>query len=87
MDKKLQFDFKVMQQIVKQIGFIDSFKGHWTAIEQKENRYLKELRYMATIESTGSSTRIEGATLTDEEVGLIVEFLKTLTGELNGKPL
>jgi cytochrome c peroxidase len=28
-----------------------------------------------------------GRHLTDEEVGLIVEFLRTLTGELNGKPL
>jgi len=28
-----------------------------------------------------------GRELSNEEVGLIVEFLKTLTGELNGKPL
>jgi cytochrome c peroxidase len=28
-----------------------------------------------------------GRHLTDQEVELIVEFLKTLTGELNGKPL
>lgn len=76
MDKKLQFGFKEMQQIVKQIGFIDSFKGQWTAIEQKENRYLKELRYMATIESIGSSTRIEGATLTDKEVEKLLKSVK-----------
>jgi cytochrome c peroxidase len=28
-----------------------------------------------------------GRRLTDQEVELIVEFLETLTGELNGKPL
>jgi cytochrome c peroxidase len=28
-----------------------------------------------------------GRHLTDQEVDSIVEFLKTLTGELNGKPL
>jgi len=28
-----------------------------------------------------------GRKLTSEEIDLIVEFLKTLTGELNGKPL
>jgi cytochrome c peroxidase len=28
-----------------------------------------------------------GRHLTDQEVAAIVEFLKTLTGELNGKPL
>ncbi len=76
MEKKLQFGFKEMQQVLKQIGFIDSFKGQWTAIEQKENRYLKELRHMATIESIGSSTRIEGATLTDGEVEKLLKSVK-----------
>jgi Fic family protein len=76
MDKKLRFDFKVTQQIVKQISIIEVFKGRWSAIEQKENRYLKELRYMATIESIGSSTRIEGATLSDEEVKKLLKSIK-----------
>ena len=65
-----------MQQVLKQISFIESFKGQWTAIEQKGNRYLKELRYMATIESIGSSTRIEGATLTDKEVEKLLKSVK-----------
>jgi len=76
MDKKLQFDFKTMQQVLKQIGFIDSFKGQWRAIEQKENQYLKQLKHLATIESTGSSTRIEGATLNDEEVEKLLKSVK-----------
>jgi Fic family protein len=65
---KLNFDFKTNQQIIKLISFIDSFKGKWKIVEQKENVYLKELRKIATIESIGSSTRIEGAQLTNEEI-------------------
>ena len=64
MDKfqnKLNFDFKTNQQILKLISYIDSFKGKWNIVEQKENVYLKELRKIVTIESIGSSIRIEGA--------------------------
>ena len=58
---KLSFDFKTNQRIINLISYIDSFKGKWNIVEQKENNYLKELRKIATIESIGSSTRIEGA--------------------------
>jgi Fic family protein len=37
---------------------------------------LKELRRIATIESIGSSTRIEGATMTDEEVQQLLKDVK-----------
>lgn len=57
------------------IGAIDAFNGKWNVLEENENRYLKELRYIATIESIGSSTRIEGATLTDKK---IEELLKNI---------
>ncbi len=79
MDKfinKLSFDFSTNQQILKLIGIIDSFKGKWNITERQENRYLKELRKIATIESIGSSTRIEGATLTDIEVKELLSNLK-----------
>ena len=69
MDKfigKLNFDFKTNQQVLKLISYIDSFKGKWNIVEQKENVYFKELRNIATIESSGSSTRIEGAQLSNE---------------------
>ena len=76
MENKLNFDFKTTQQVIQQIGLIDSFKGRWTAIEKKEHRYLRELKRIATIESTGSSTRIEGATLTDKEVENLLKHVK-----------
>jgi len=74
--KKINFNFKTNQLILKIISQIDLFKGKWNIIEQKENKYLKELRRIATIESIGSSTRIEGSTLTDEEVKKLLTNIK-----------
>ncbi|MFK7946638.1 MAG: Fic family protein [Saprospiraceae bacterium] len=76
MESKLIFDFKTNQQILKQIAFIDSFKGKWTGLEIKESIYLKELKQIATIESIGSSTRIEGSTMTDDEVKNLIDSVK-----------
>lgn len=79
MDKylnKLNFDFKTNQRIIKLISEIDLYKGKWNSIEKQENIYLKELRKIATIESIGSSTRIEGATLTDQEIKDLLNDIK-----------
>ncbi|MBE8719774.1 Fic family protein [Sphingobacterium pedocola] len=79
MDKfiqKLNFDFITNQRVLQLVGYIDSFKGKWNSAEKQENRYLKELRKIATIESIGSSTRIEGATLTDKEVQELLNDIK-----------
>jgi Fic family protein len=58
------------------IAAIDEYRGKWNIIEKRENRYLKELRRIATIESIGSSTRIEGATMTDEEIKHLLKDVK-----------
>lgn len=76
MEQKLAFSSEVFQQIIKQLSVIDSFKGNWESIELKHSKHLKELRKIATIESIGSSTRIEGATLTDEEVEKLLKSVK-----------
>lgn len=76
MESKLTFDFKTNQQIIKKIAFIDSFKGKWTGLEVSESIYLKELKQIATIESIGSSTRIEGSTMTDGEVKQLINSVK-----------
>ncbi len=73
---KLTFDFQTNQLILKSISFIDSFKGKWNIVESKENIFLKELRKIATIESIGSSTRIEGSQLTNEEIKQLLENVK-----------
>lgn len=76
MDNKYQFDFQTTQEIIKKIGYIDSFKGKWESIQREENKYLKELKKLATIQSIGSSTRIEGATLSNEEIATLIENLE-----------
>jgi Fic family protein len=54
--------------LVKLIAEIDEFKGRWEALKAFSPDHLNALRKMATIESVGSSTRIEGAKLSDAEV-------------------
>lgn len=76
MNRKLDFDSPVHQKINRLLGVIDTFKGSWKVLEQTKSGYLKELRKIATIESTGSSTRIEGATLTDREVEKLLKSVK-----------
>lgn len=76
MKHKLEFTGEVFQQIMKHLSIIDRFKGNWEAVELKDSKHLKELRKIATIESIGSSTRIEGATLTDAEVEKLLKSVK-----------
>ena len=55
------------------------FKGRWTVIETLAPERLSGLRRIATIESVGSSTRIEGAKLSDAEVEKLLAGLQTKT--------
>lgn len=73
---KLDFNFETNQKVLKLIAQIDSYKGKWNSIEKIENTYLKELRKIATIESIGSSTRIEGSSLSDKEVEKLLNDIK-----------
>jgi Fic family protein len=72
----MAFSSAVYQQLMQQLSIVDSFKGNWQAIELQHSKHLKELRKIATIESIGSSTRIEGATLTDGEVEKLLKTVK-----------
>ena len=59
---------KITNEILALIAEIDEFKGTWRAIGRIAPERLSSLRRVATIESIGSSTRIEGAKLSDREV-------------------
>jgi Fic family protein len=74
--KKLNFDFITNQRVMQLIAAIDEYRGKWNEVEKSENRYLKELKKIAVIESIGSSTRIEGSTMTDEEIKELLKDLK-----------
>ena len=50
------------------IAELDEFKGSWTGFERLQPEQLKALRRVSTIESVGSSNRIEGNRLSDTEV-------------------
>ncbi|MEM9391016.1 MAG: Fic family protein [Bacteroidota bacterium] len=76
MHTKLDFESAVHQQINQLISAVDTFKGSWKVLEQTKSSYLKELRKIATIESIGSSTRIEGSTLTNAEVEKLLRSVK-----------
>jgi Fic family protein len=56
------------QDLLQTIGKLDEFKGRWEALGTLAPARLTALRKIATIESVGSSTRIEGARLSDDEV-------------------
>jgi len=59
---------QVTQELLALLSEIDEFKGAWRALGTIAPERLNALRRVATIESIGSSTRIEGSRLTDREV-------------------
>lgn len=65
----------VTQELLKLIAEIDEFKGKWEALKNLSPERLRQLRKVATIESIGSSTRIEGAKLTDMQVETLLSNL------------
>lgn len=60
-------DIPITQELLLLIAAIDEFKGKWRALNIAPD-WLAALRKIATIESVGSSTRIEGARLSDRQV-------------------
>lgn len=65
----------ITQELLLLIAEIDEFKGTWTSLRTLAPERLAALRHVATIESIGSSTRIEGARLSDREVEALLSGL------------
>ncbi len=59
---------QITQELLALLSELDEFKGAWRALGTLAPDRLKALRRIATIESIGSSTRIEGSKLSDREV-------------------
>lgn len=66
----------ITPQILKLIAEIDEFKGAWRALGTLAPERLSALRRVATIESIGSSTRIEGSKLSDRQVEQLLSNLE-----------
>ena len=67
----------ITNTVLKLISQLDEFKGAWQAIGRIAPERLSSLRHVATIESIGSSTRIEGAKLSDREIEQLLSNLET----------
>jgi Fic family protein len=67
---------RITPEILSVIAEIDEFKGAWRAIGRIAPERLSSLRRVATIESIGSSTRIEGAKLSDRDVERLLANLQ-----------
>ena len=67
---------QITPELLSLISRIDEFKGAWRALGTLAPERLSALRRVATIESIGSSTRIEGSKLSDREVERLLSNLE-----------
>ena len=69
--------FVITPEMLLLIGEIDEFKGAWQLLGRLTPDRLQALRKVATIESIGSSTRIEGVKLSDQEIEKLLSNLES----------
>tara|TARA_R110000751_G_scaffold8822_2_gene33919 strand:+ start:986 stop:1798 length:813 start_codon:yes stop_codon:yes gene_type:complete len=67
----------ITTEMLSLISGTDEYEGAWRAISTLRSDRLSALRRVATIESIGSSTRIEGSRLSDREVEQLLSNLET----------
>lgn len=72
-DKRLAH---ITSEILTKIARIDELKGRWVGGLQLNPQTLGRLKRSVLVTSTGSSTRIEGAKLSDEEVESLMRGVK-----------
>ena len=73
-----QSDILLTMDIVMNLNAIEAFKSEWANKEKNMSPdFLNTLRNIGAFESIGSSTRIEGSTLTNEEVETLLNGLST----------
>ena len=70
-------NYQISMRALKLIGELDEFKGAWQLLSAISPERLATLKHIATIESIGSSTRIEGSSLSNEEVERVLSGLST----------
>src|ERR1700682_945937 len=67
---------QITADLLELLSEIDEFKGAWRGLGTLAPDRLSALRRVATIESIGSSTRIEGSKLSDREVEKLLANLE-----------
>ena len=68
---------KITPQMLAVIAELDEFKGAWAGLARLRPEQLKALEKVSTIESIGSSNRIEGNKLSDKEVEKLLSCIDT----------
>jgi Fic family protein len=68
---KIELDWNTLRLLSE----LDKFDSQWERISKIEGSSLQQLKSLATIQSIGSSTRIEGATLSDKKVKTLLDNL------------
>ena len=71
--KIYNFNIDLNWKLISQLSRIDRFDASWKALEKREKQNLNQLKAFATIQSVGSSTRIEGSKMNDDEVKALIE--------------
>jgi Fic family protein len=67
---------QITPELLALLSELDEFKGAWRSLGTLAPERLNALRHVATIESIGSSTRIEGSKLTDRDVEHLLSRLE-----------
>src|ERR1700682_2418 len=67
---------RITPEMLALLSEVDEFKGAWRALGTLAPERLSALRRVATIESIGFSTRIEGSKLSDREVERLLTNLE-----------
>jgi len=75
-NKKFSFAPEITHKIYNLIAQIDELKGQWKMGANLSPQVLGMLKKTVIITSSGASTRIEGARLTDEQVEKLLKGLK-----------
>ncbi len=73
---QLPVEVQLTSEMVQLISEVDEFKGRFSNLQNIPRDQLNQLRRVATIESVGSSTRIEGVKLSDQEVEALLDKLE-----------
>lgn len=76
LDNVISLDLKLQGLINSKLKNIDEFNASWSNLEINETEeFLRELKELSTIQSIGSSTRIEGSKLQDDEIRNLIKDL------------
>lgn len=77
MRKRFEKRILLTPEILRKISRIEELKGLWHGSAKLSPHILKQLKASVIITSTGASTRIEGARMSDERVARLIRGLKS----------